>query len=72
MGNDNTAAKVEKLANQVIEQAILVSNLCDQFKHAETFSHHMELAKDVAANIHKLSSYQKFDELIQQLYNQEA
>lgn len=51
MSEKDTAAEVEKLANDVIGQAIFVCNLCDQFKHAETYSHHLKLAEDIAYHL---------------------
>ena len=48
MTEKDTATEVKKLANNVIDQAIFVCNLCDQFKHVETYSHHMKLAEDIA------------------------
>ena len=51
MSEKDTAAEVEKLANNVIDQAIFICNLCDQFKHAETYSHHMKLAEDIAYHL---------------------
>lgn len=68
MSEKDTATEVEKLANTVIDQAIFICNLCDQFKHTETYSHHMKLAEDIAYHLKRLSSYQDFDELVKQLY----
>ena len=68
MSEKDTAAEVEKLANNVIDQAIFICNLCDQFKHTETYSHHMKLAEDIAYHLKRLSNYQDFDELVKQLY----
>ena len=68
MTEKDTAAEVKKLANNVIDQAIFICNLCDQFKHTETYSHHMKLAEDIAYHLKRLSSYQDFDELVKQLY----
>lgn len=67
MTEKDTATEVKKLANNVIDQAIFVCNLCDQFKHAETYSH-LKLAEDIAYHLKRLSSYQDFDELVKQLY----
>ena len=68
MSEKDTAVEVEKLANNVIDQAIFTSNLCDQFKHAETYSHHLKLAKDIAYHLKRLSESQNFDELVKQIY----
>ena len=65
----DTAAEVEKLANNVIDQAIFICNLCDQFKHAETYSYHLKLAEDIAYHLKRLSESQDFDELVKQIYN---
>lgn len=70
MSEKDTAAEVEKLANNVIDQAIFICNLCDQFKHAETYSHHLKLAEDIAYHLKQLSESQNFDELVKQIYNQ--
>ncbi|WP_323064733.1 hypothetical protein [Limosilactobacillus reuteri] len=69
MSEKDTAAEAEKLANDVIGQAIFVCNLCDQFKHAETYSHHLKLAEDIAYHLKRLSESQDFDELVKQIYN---
>lgn len=68
MQNNKTAEDAEKLANNVIDQAIFISNLCDQFKHADTFSHHMKLAKDIAYHLKRLGECQNFDELVKKIY----
>ena len=69
MSEKDTAVEVEKLANNVIDQAIFTSNLCDQFKHAETYSYHLKLAEDIAYHLKRLSESQDFDELVKQIYN---
>ena len=68
MSEKDTAVKVEKLANDVIDQAIFICNLCDQFKHAETYSHHLKLAEDIAYHLKRLSESQDFDVLVKQIY----
>ncbi|MQB62217.1 hypothetical protein [Limosilactobacillus reuteri] len=69
MSEKDTVAEVEKLANNVIDQAIFICNLCDQFKRAETYSNHMKLAEDIAYHLKRLSESQDFDELVKQIYN---
>lgn len=69
MSEKDTAAEVEKLANNVIGQAIFICNLCDQFKHAETYSYHLKLAEDIAYHLKRLSEFQDFDESVKQIYN---
>ena len=69
MSEKDTAAEVKKLANNVIDQAIFICNLCDQLNRAETYSYHLKLAEDIAYHLKQLSESQNFDELVKQIYN---
>ena len=68
MPDNDTAEKVESLANDVIGQAIFISNLCDKFKHVESHSHQMKIAQDIGYHISRLSEYQDFEKQVNELY----